>query len=459
MGKRSSFESIEVSADGTVDGRLATVSRFQNSQSGSSARRTRSTRLETPPETASKDMKTASSSTSTMATVAQGLAKPPMKRPPPEGADNVGARAHPQEEDDPVAPVWLEPLVPGLPPANKRRRQAPPAPQLYKDHPKICELLGIGGHDKDAMAEIRSTIDDYCTRIGFPLDGNYGTFPADQMMDLGAKLTKWWNKTSRRQKMTHFLMDALIHRICLDKCADLPPQDKSAAEESGDDMEDIPAHQSWKISSPVDVQVVDVQERPSSPPPPPPPEMVTTPTKSRGRSVDTEAEGLTDAGEETAGRELATDQETVGGVEEIMMDHRHGIRGAGNPSPPHSADTAAEDCAAAGMEAVRPEVATGISGSLPVTSTTLSLRPGRRPSLLREYLEWYIAIVVDDPERVDSIIRAGNILMQQDFDLMTIQRFMGSEWLLLGITLGIGLALQQDIGAYLKSRPQGGRPH
>ncbi|KAA8910158.1 hypothetical protein FN846DRAFT_888553 [Sphaerosporella brunnea] len=129
-------------------------------------------------------------------------------------------------------------------------------------------------------------------------------------------------------------------------------------------------------------------------------------------------------------------------------------------SPPQFADTAAEERAAAGMEAVRPEVATGFSGSLPVTATTFSLRPGGRASLLlREYLEWYIALVVDDPERVDSIIRAGDILMEEDFDLMTIQTFKGSEWLLLGITLGIGLALQQDISAFLKSRLQGCRPH
>ncbi|KAA8893062.1 hypothetical protein FN846DRAFT_914514 [Sphaerosporella brunnea] len=126
-------------------------------------------------------------------------------------------------------------------------------------------------------------------------------------------------------------------------------------------------------------------------------------------------------------------------------------------SPPQSADTAAEERTAAGMEAVRPEVATG---SLPVTLTTLSLRPGDQASLLlREYLEWYIALVVDDPERVDSIKRAGNILMEQDFDLMTIQKLKGSEWLLLGITLGIGLALQEYIGAFLKSRPQGCRSH
>ncbi|KAA8914740.1 hypothetical protein FN846DRAFT_885743 [Sphaerosporella brunnea] len=130
-------------------------------------------------------------------------------------------------------------------------------------------------------------------------------------------------------------------------------------------------------------------------------------------------------------------------------------------SPPQVADTAAEERAAAGMEAVRPEVATGVSGSLPVTSTTLGLRPGGRASLLllREYLEWYIALVVDDPERVDSIIRAGDILMEKDIDLMAIQKLTGSEWLLLGITLDIGLALQLDISAFLKSRLQGCRPH
>ncbi|KAA8905890.1 hypothetical protein FN846DRAFT_907247 [Sphaerosporella brunnea] len=252
------------------------------------------------------------------------------------------------------------------------------------------------------MAEIRVRIDDYCTGIGIPLDRNYGTFPAEQMMELGAKATKWWNKTYGRQKMTRVLMDALIHRMCLDKVrskrtremrmqtmkprqqlAGLPSEYESAAEESGDEVEDIAARQGRTTSSPV-----DVQERPSSQSPPP--------------------EALT-------------------------------------PPPPQSADTDVEDSTNTGMAPAGREVAAGVSGRLPVTT-----------SLLQEYLQWYIALV-DNPRRVDSIIRAGNILMQEDFELITIQKFRGFEWQLLGITLGIGLALQQDIGAFLDSRRKGQR--
>ncbi|KAA8907594.1 hypothetical protein FN846DRAFT_889773 [Sphaerosporella brunnea] len=155
--------------------------------------------------------------------------------------------------------------------------------------PAICELLEIDRNDKGAMVEIRGRIADYCTGIGISLDRNYGAFSANQMMELRAKVTK-------TQRITHVLMDALIQRICLDKeasAAACGSEYDSAAEEFGDEVEDIAARQGGTISSPV-----NVQERPSSQSPiqrsPPP------------QSADSDVEDSTNTGMAPAGREVAS---------------------------------------------------------------------------------------------------------------------------------------------------------
>ncbi|KAA8912106.1 hypothetical protein FN846DRAFT_887404 [Sphaerosporella brunnea] len=89
--------------------------------------------------------------------------------------------------------------------------------QLYKDHNRMYEQLGIPPRDKEAILILRRELQDLCKQHEFKLTRNYCTWGADVMRKLVKTVTAQLNADPKWKKVISTVaVDALVHSVFLD---------------------------------------------------------------------------------------------------------------------------------------------------------------------------------------------------------------------------------------------------
>ncbi|KAA8894711.1 hypothetical protein FN846DRAFT_999184 [Sphaerosporella brunnea] len=93
----------------------------------------------------------------------------------------------------------------------------PPRKSLYKDRSWLCDAIGIAPGDRESMTHVRQWVATMCRKLGNPLVRHYTAWKPAEMRKLANTVAERWNVTSGTNHfLTGEVVDALIHRICLD---------------------------------------------------------------------------------------------------------------------------------------------------------------------------------------------------------------------------------------------------